>query len=450
MASIIDPSQTITTQPSQDTPRKRGHESSINLSDSEAEGEFREVKKKARKRRDANTSQDKGIHPAPLMFISILITCRDKAKNIFSLMAHSFINNEINQVLQGQQYWLEATPGNRGFIVRTINNQLVNKLISQDYLRNVLIRTKVLKQPKRVFGVVKGIELNETTKSILKYINENTKNLTKPSQALRLNKKDRKNSTAVRIAFDNEELPSFIHGFGFKKPIENHQNKNNSNNKQRAKKQKQTASYSQAVRGTNTNTAPTTSTPKPPNRNKTVSRSQDLFDNSSQDNQNTQVKSQTNEQDQKIKILQEVIYQLLSAVEANNLIQKKEISRIKKIANLRQQSPLSNFFPCQIFYMSILFNSVEHAYQHTKARFHGLHHLAHQIRLAPTAAKAKNLTKFIRISDHWQQNKISILQELLKIKFTHCSAFKEFLLSTQNQNLYHNVSDWFWGTGDEN
>ncbi|KAJ8305045.1 hypothetical protein KUTeg_017405 [Tegillarca granosa] len=112
-------------------------------------------------------------------------------------------------------------------------------------------------------------------------------------------------------------------------------------------------------------------------------------------------------------------------------------------------SPLSNFYPCQIFYLGFIFQSVEHAYQFAKARFHGLHHLAHKIRNAPTAGILKSLTKNITISENWHKNKLNILWELVNIKFNNCSAFKEFLLSTNNQNLNHNVSDAYWRTGDE-
>lgn len=188
------------------TPKKRGHNSSINETQADisdlSDIEFTHVKRKAKKRRYQNTSQDKGIPTAPLMFVSILITCRERAKNIFAHMTQSFVNNEITQLLQGQHFWLETTPGNRGIIVKTIDNHLAANLLKQEYLRDIPVKIKALNQPKRVFGVVTGVEINKTTESILQSIVYNTKNRVKTTQALRLNNKDRTPSRSIRLAFD--------------------------------------------------------------------------------------------------------------------------------------------------------------------------------------------------------------------------------------------------------
>lgn len=117
----------------------------------------------------------------------------------------------------------------------------------------------------------------------------------------------------------------------------NRTNKNKNNHKKN--------SYSQAVRGPQA--APAASTPvtrQTKNTRPQTQPSQDIFEIHSQEilSQDsctsvpeTPDKSQNISQERQIQILQQVISQLLNAVESKNLLKKNEITKIKRLASLR-------------------------------------------------------------------------------------------------------------------
>ena len=96
--------------------------------------------------------------------------------------------------------------------------------------------------------------------------------------------------------------------------------------------------------------------------------------------------------------------------------------------------------------MGMLFPSVEHAYQFVKARFHGRPDLCQQILKATTPGAAKRLTKQIRVTNDWSDQRQFLMAELLELKFRSCPPFQQTLLSSDDF-IDHTVPDTYWGTG---
>lgn len=109
---------------------------------------------------------------------------------------------------------------------------------------------------------------------------------------------------------------------------------------------------------------------------------------------------------------------------------------------------LSNSHPCLIVHNDIPFDSVEHAYQHAKFE-DGYVRLA--IRLARTAwvakAEARRAEKAGLRRPDWEEVKLAVMLDLLRIKFTAHTDLQTRLLATGERELIEGNSwgDTFWG-----
>lgn len=104
---------------------------------------------------------------------------------------------------------------------------------------------------------------------------------------------------------------------------------------------------------------------------------------------------------------------------------------------------LSNFYPCLITHEGLRFASVEHAYQ--AAKF-----LAPEVRykfLEPMrAGEAKRLGRRVKLREDWEEVKLSIMLDLLRLKFSP-PFMQASLLSTGEAELIEGNSwgDHYWG-----
>lgn len=102
---------------------------------------------------------------------------------------------------------------------------------------------------------------------------------------------------------------------------------------------------------------------------------------------------------------------------------------------------LSNFYPCKIVYKDYEFSSLEHAYQAAKTyksswnKFDGI-----------SAGQAKRLGKTLIIRTDWNDVRLSVMEELLRIKFT-IPELKEKLKGTGDAELIESNTwgDYFYG-----
>lgn len=112
----------------------------------------------------------------------------------------------------------------------------------------------------------------------------------------------------------------------------------------------------------------------------------------------------------------------------------------------RETAFLSNFYAALVEYGGLRYPSVEHAYQAAKT-------LDPESRLAiaqaPSAVEAKQLGKRTRLRADWDDIKISVMRELLEIKFRD-PDLRARLLATQNEPLSHKAPwDGYWGDGPD-
>lgn len=117
---------------------------------------------------------------------------------------------------------------------------------------------------------------------------------------------------------------------------------------------------------------------------------------------------------------------------------------MNKISSFRDKYIfLSNFYLCDIEYESILYPSVEHAYQAAKTFDIDYKYI---IAKAPTAAKAKKIGQIVPVREDWGAVKISIMKSLLQRKFKD-SYLANKLLSTGDAILEEGNwwGDKFWG-----
>ena len=108
---------------------------------------------------------------------------------------------------------------------------------------------------------------------------------------------------------------------------------------------------------------------------------------------------------------------------------------------------LSNFYPAKVTYEGNSYPSTEHAYQAAKttnasdrAKF----------REGIRAGEAKRLGKHIKLREGWEGMKLSVMEELLRQKFTKHDDLKQRLIETGDAELVesNNWGDVWWGQVD--
>lgn len=108
-----------------------------------------------------------------------------------------------------------------------------------------------------------------------------------------------------------------------------------------------------------------------------------------------------------------------------------------------EYSFLSNFYETDIEYDGILYSSSEAAYQAQKCRTLG--ERLHFSSLSPVAAK--RLGRRVSIREDWNDIRLTIMEEIVRIKFTTNDELAQKLLSTENIPLVEGNTwgDRFWG-----
>lgn len=93
---------------------------------------------------------------------------------------------------------------------------------------------------------------------------------------------------------------------------------------------------------------------------------------------------------------------------------------------------LSNFYPAEVELNGDMYSSVEHAYQAAKTIDPNKRKV---IREANTAGQAKRLGKYITLRVDWENIKLSVMEDLVRQKFTKHEELKKKLLQTDNKEL---------------
>ena len=125
--------------------------------------------------------------------------------------------------------------------------------------------------------------------------------------------------------------------------------------------------------------------------------------------------------------------------------------RIKKDEGRRlyfkaSDSPLSNFFACQLCIDEIVYHSAEQAYQHQKVLGNGRKDLVRGILECSTPWGCKALTRF-GVCKSWESEKVRVMREILLHKYQQCEEFRSVLVNTEDVILIEDTCDVFWGRG---
>lgn len=108
---------------------------------------------------------------------------------------------------------------------------------------------------------------------------------------------------------------------------------------------------------------------------------------------------------------------------------------------------LSNFWQCKITYEGLTYSSVENAYQAAKT-------VIQEERLPflnVHAVRAKRLGKKLTLRPDWENVKLDVMLDLLRLKFAH-EELKKKLLDTGEEYLEetNNWYDFYWGVCNGN
>lgn len=106
---------------------------------------------------------------------------------------------------------------------------------------------------------------------------------------------------------------------------------------------------------------------------------------------------------------------------------------------------LSNFYPSPIIWNNKFFPTVEHAYQAEKTTDPNEWEV---IRTTDTPAQAKWFGRRVHdLRKDWDDVKVTIMKELLFLKFTSSEELKQQLLDTEDAELIegNTWNDTFWG-----
>lgn len=117
------------------------------------------------------------------------------------------------------------------------------------------------------------------------------------------------------------------------------------------------------------------------------------------------------------------------------------MSRIESFRNAH--AFLSNFYPAPVSLDGVVYPTVEHAYQAAKTK----DSFERQKFLTGTPGQAKRLGRRVTRREDWFQVSISIMEDLVRQKFTNMAGLKHLLLETGDAELVEgNVwNDTFWG-----
>lgn len=104
---------------------------------------------------------------------------------------------------------------------------------------------------------------------------------------------------------------------------------------------------------------------------------------------------------------------------------------------------LSNFYPSSVILDNVQYPTVEHAYQAAKCK-----HRSDRIKIRSTATpgEAKRLARRLSIRDDWDDVKLSVMESLVRQKFS-TDPLKSQLLQTGQEDLIEGNTwgDIFWG-----
>ena len=111
--------------------------------------------------------------------------------------------------------------------------------------------------------------------------------------------------------------------------------------------------------------------------------------------------------------------------------------------------PLSNFFEVKITQNGREFPTLEAAYQYSKAEAMGDSYRGNKILNAETGLHAMRIASHIKTDENWQENKIKVMEHLIKEKLRVCEPARSTILSSGSKEIIEDTTHEFWGRGKQ-
>lgn len=117
------------------------------------------------------------------------------------------------------------------------------------------------------------------------------------------------------------------------------------------------------------------------------------------------------------------------------------------LAFASEWAPLSNMYKTTIIYDGTSYGSAEQGYQHQRAIFEKKDDLAEQILLSSDPFECKKLGVEVGESPEWEASSETIMKDIVTAKFQQNGKLAEYLINTDDSQLYEATHDVFWGVG---
>lgn len=110
-------------------------------------------------------------------------------------------------------------------------------------------------------------------------------------------------------------------------------------------------------------------------------------------------------------------------------------------------SPFSNLYIAPIKRNGIIYQSAEHAFQHSKAVHCKDYVLARAILNEPNPFDAMAIGKHVEITDDWPNCQLEVMSSILQAKLEQVPAFHSALKASDKHHLVENTRSLYWGAG---
>jgi ribA/ribD-fused uncharacterized protein len=121
----------------------------------------------------------------------------------------------------------------------------------------------------------------------------------------------------------------------------------------------------------------------------------------------------------------------------------------QKETTIAFRSPMvfSNFYPANFEYNDTKFNSVEQAYQYTRAIALDENIIADEIMTKTEARDVKLISNKLKDNREWEMVRYDVMKDLISIKSQVCPEFKTALIESEDKYLAEATSNQYWASG---
>ena len=132
------------------------------------------------------------------------------------------------------------------------------------------------------------------------------------------------------------------------------------------------------------------------------------------------------------------------------LCDAKTVSTVDSVYFQGKHNPLSNFYAAPITDADgHIYNSAEQLFQVKKTQYLGRDDIAKKLSMEFDPFNIKKIGDSVKVPprSNWEENKLDIMRDILKLKFTQSPDLGRTLSATGNKQLVEATRDMYWGCG---